>query len=202
MPDHLLLYILIASGFILIPGPNVLVIVSTTLTHGRTRGLQTVLGTSMAMAVQLLVAAITTLSVITVINQGFLFLKWFGVGYLIYLAIRELWGALKNTIPKSISGFGSFKIGFFTSLSNPKTIFFFGAFLPQFVSDASNYFLQITMLSLIFWCLAIFIDTGFALLSSKLTDLISLRPMARIQKGVNGLIMLVAGLWLATIKSE
>lgn len=73
MPEHLLLYILIASGFILIPGPNVLVIVSTTITHGRKRGLQTVFGTSLAMLIQLIVAALTTLSVIRVINQGFIF---------------------------------------------------------------------------------------------------------------------------------
>jgi hypothetical protein len=43
-------FLLVSIGLIIIPGPNVLVIISTSITHGRVRGLQMVAGTSLAMA--------------------------------------------------------------------------------------------------------------------------------------------------------
>ena len=57
---EILLFILVSVGIIIVPGPNVLVIVSTCISHGRSRGLQTVAGTSAAMLVQLLISAFGT----------------------------------------------------------------------------------------------------------------------------------------------
>ena len=57
---ELLTFILISIGIIVVPGPNVLVVVSTSISHGKLRGLQTVVGTSVAMAIQLLIAAVGT----------------------------------------------------------------------------------------------------------------------------------------------
>ncbi len=46
---EILLFILVSISIIIVPGPNVLVIVSTCIYHGRLRGLQTVAGTSTAI---------------------------------------------------------------------------------------------------------------------------------------------------------
>lgn len=77
-------------GIIIIPGPNVLVVISTSLAYGRARGLQTVAGTSAAMLVQLFIAALGTAWFVSALASGFLWLKWLGVGYLFYLGIRHL----------------------------------------------------------------------------------------------------------------
>ena len=53
----LLLFITVSAALIVIPGPNVLVIVATSVVDGKQRGLQTVAGTSAAMLLQLLIAA-------------------------------------------------------------------------------------------------------------------------------------------------
>ena len=52
----LLAFLLIATGIIIVPGPNVMAIVSTSIIHGKIRGLQTVAGTSMAMSIRYLPA--------------------------------------------------------------------------------------------------------------------------------------------------
>jgi homoserine/homoserine lactone efflux protein len=133
-------FLLVSFGIIVVPGPNVLVIVSTSITYGKTRGLQTVAGTSSAMAVQLLVAAITMSSFTRLMGEGFAILKWAGAVYLFYLGLIHIKRALSATeAPIGISAPLTFSRGFWVSITNPKTIVFFGAFLPQFVS-ASFYF--------------------------------------------------------------
>lgn len=66
---ELLTFIVVSAAIIIVPGPNVLVIVSTSIAHGLRRGLQTVAGTSLAMVVQLSIAALATTSFITQQDQ-------------------------------------------------------------------------------------------------------------------------------------
>ena len=56
------------------PGPTVMVVVSTSITHGRNRGLQTVAGSSLAMLIQLFVAALGTSWLVSSLATGFFWL--------------------------------------------------------------------------------------------------------------------------------
>ncbi|MCG8415024.1 MAG: LysE family transporter, partial [Pseudomonadales bacterium] len=82
-------FVLVSLLVIAMPGPNILVIVSTSITAGTKRGLQTVIGTSLAMIVQLAVAALGTTGLLVLLNNGLRWLKWAGVLYLLYLAISS-----------------------------------------------------------------------------------------------------------------
>ncbi len=53
------------------------------------------------------------------------------------------------------------------SLTNPKTLLFFGAFLPQFVDPKANAMSQLALLSLTFFVIAAAIDATWALLASR-----------------------------------
>ncbi len=161
-------FVIAALFVILIPGPNVLVIVSTSLVHGRWRGLQTVAGTSTAMILQLLIAGVATQSLLQLAGVALEWLKWCGVAYLCYLGIRHLTDATPPDTTNALSAAGSFGRGFWVSLTNPKTILFFSAFLPQFVSDVTAYSYAIAMLSIIFWLLAVVLDSGYALFASAI----------------------------------
>ena len=181
---------------IAIPGPNVLVIVSTSLIAGPVRGLQTVSGTSLAMIVQLTVAALGTTSLLALLNNGLRWLKWAGVMYLLYLA----WTAFRQIRAQQSNepgGLGSFQRGFWVSLTNPKTIFFFSAFLPQFVSGEQNYLLQISLLSATFWILAVIIDSAYALLAGRVRWLVADSKMQNVQNGLTGTLYLAASALLA-----
>jgi len=166
-------FLLTALTVIVLPGPNVLVIVSTSLQYGKKRGLLTVAGTSTAMAIQLLIAAIASYSVIQVLQDGLSILKWFGLLYLGYLALkhlRQIWktpGGAASAIAVESSAW-SFSRGFLVSLSNPKTILFFTAFLPQFAAVEYDYLWQISILSVSFLSVAIVCDSLYAVLANRL----------------------------------
>jgi len=194
-------FLLVSFGLIVVPGPNVLVIVSTSITQGKKRGLQTVAGTTLAMAVQLFIAAVATSSFTRLLADGFNVLKWLGVAYLFYLGLAHIKRALlAQQISNSVSAPATFSRGFFVSITNPKTIMFFGAFLPQFVTSSGGYLAQITILSLTFLVLAAVLDSCYAILASRLTSLLAKLYTSKFQSGFSGLLYWGAGAWLATIR--
>ena len=203
MDDLLFFSFVIASvALIIIPGPNVLVIISTSVSYGSRRGLQTVLGTSTAMIIQLLVAALGTAWVVSEISHGFSWLRWLGVAYLLYLGIvhlRHFMVDKRDHIPAATTA-GTFTRGFIVSLTNPKTILFFSAFLPQFVSAASDYHIQIMILSATFLLLAVLLDSLYALLAGRLSGLIKGAHVHRVQNCLSGIIYVAAGIWLAVMR--
>ena len=83
--QQLLAFIFAALVVILLPGPNVLVIISTSVINGLKSGLLTVAGTSSAMAIQLTVTAMGSAWLVETLTNGFSLLRWAGVVYLMYL---------------------------------------------------------------------------------------------------------------------
>lgn len=186
------------------PGPNVLLIVATSVHSGCRRGLQTVMGTTSAMAVQLLIAAAGTAWLASTLAESFVWFKLVGVAYLIYLGCRHLLAAAQpessRVVP--INGAGTYWRGFVVSLTNPKTILFFGAFLPQFVSGVYSVAPQITVLSLSFLLLAAAFDSLYAVAASAVSSAVN-RPSVRcLREGITGLLFLGAGLALAVTRRE
>ena len=185
---------------ILVPGPNVIAIVSTSITYGTKRGLLTVLGTSSAMIVQLFIAAFGTVWFVESVTEGFVWLKWLGVVYLIFLGMSHLAKLHNNRVAIQISSSSSFARGFIVSLTNPKTILFFSAFLPQFISPVGDYKSQIMALSFIFLMLATFFDGLYAICSGYVCGLIQGRSAVKVQHGISAMLYLVLGAWLATLR--
>ena len=196
---EILAFILVSIGIIIIPGPNVLVVVSTSIAHGKVRGLQTVAGTSTAMLIQLGIAALGTSWFVSTLVNGFVWLKWLGVIYLLYLSVSHLL-AVRNADKTQISAVGTFQRGFWVSLTNPKAILFFSAYLPQFTTPDTSYQLQIAALSSIFWFLAVVLDSGYALIAHKLSSILKIKNLAKYQHGVSGVLYLSASTILATTK--
>ena len=196
----LLAFSLIAIAIIIIPGPNVLVIISTSLSHGRTRGLQTVAGTTCAMVIQLVIAALGTTWFVNTLSDGFILLKWAGVIYLLYLGLQHCLAYYRDTPSQPISANYSFTRGFWVSLTNPKTIIFFSAFLPQFVASNAPYLPQVAVLSAVFLILAMILDSLYVLLTSRLKQLLHSPAAKRYQQGVSGIIYFAASSLLAATK--
>ena len=191
-------FLLVSFGLIVIPGPNLIVIVSTSIAHGRQRGLQTVAGTSLAMAIQLFVTAVCTSSFIQLMAEGFSILKWAGVAYLVYLGIRHFMQALgpRGRI-NDVSASSTFYRGFIVSLSNPKTLLFFSAFLPQFISSTEHYLQQMSILASTFLLMAVILDSCYALLASRIIASLRKHNISNVQHVFSGLLYFAASAWLA-----
>jgi predicted DCC family thiol-disulfide oxidoreductase YuxK len=87
--DLYLAFLLATAVLILIPGPNVTLLVANSLAHGPRRALITLAGTSSAIALQLVVVALGMTSLILVLAGWFEWLRWAGVAYLIWLGIQQ-----------------------------------------------------------------------------------------------------------------
>lgn len=194
---QLVSFLLISAVVIAVPGPNVLLIVSTTLVSGRQRGFQTIVGTTLAMIVQLAIAALGTTLLLATLSQGLIWLKWCGVAYLIYLGINSLYAFYTYKKSSRPTAAASIQRGFWVSLTNPKTILFFSAFLPQFASTESAYLPQIAILSTCFLLLAVMMDSCYVLLSAKLKWLLASKDIERMSNGISGTLFLSAGGLLA-----
>ncbi len=136
------------------------------------------------------------------LSEGFHLLKWLGVAYLLCLGIRHLHRTVvgKALPSASLSGTATFSHGFLVSLTNPKTLLFFSAFFPQFISSTESYLQQITLLSETFLLLAMLLDSCYAILAAKLQALFGNHRLQRIQDGLSGTLFIGAGAWLATVR--
>lgn len=124
---------------VLIPGPNVALVVANTLQHGLRAGVITVAGTTTGIALQLVLVAAGLSAVIHAAASALLWIKWLGVAYLLYLAViiwREPASDLTRVQPDASPKV--FRHGLLLAILNPKVLLFNAAFLPQFLSGTGN----------------------------------------------------------------
>ena len=164
----------------LIPGPNVALIVANSLAYGVRAGLMTVAGTSAAMVTQLAVASFGVTALFGALAHAFETLRWLGVAYLLWLGYRA-WRAPPDDLgaTRPVSPRDTFMRGFLVSLTNPKTLAFYAAFLPQFLVDDASLGRQMAILSVTFVAIALVIDSGWAALAARARGLIALSARAR-----------------------
>jgi threonine/homoserine/homoserine lactone efflux protein len=196
-------FLLTSLALIGFPGPNVALIVSTSIAHGRRAGLVTVAGTSSAMALQLSVTVAGTSALLAAAAPWFSWLRWAGVAYLVYIGVRAWLAPVSNAgenqaeVPASRAVFIR---GVVVSLTNPKTLLFFGAFLPQFVSPEKAALPQLFVLATTFLVLAVALDTAWALLAHRAGALLSQRKDLR--NRVEGGLLIGAGVGLAVARES
>jgi homoserine/homoserine lactone efflux protein len=180
----------------LIPGPNVALIVANSLRFGVRAGLLTVAGTSAAMVAQLAVASLGVTAIFGALSEAFGILRWLGVAYLVWLGIRawtEPAGDLSTTQAAPPSK--TFGRGFLVSMTNPKTLAFYAAFLPQFLDASAPLGAQMAILSLTFVAIAIVVDSGWATLAARARGVVA--RFGRARNRLTGAVLVGAALGLA-----
>ena len=191
-------FVLATAVLILMPGPNVALIVANSVAHGARYGLLTVAGTSSAMVVQLGLTILGMTTVLALLAEWFEWLRWIGVAYLVYLGVQA-WRAppvdLTQARPQPRSTRTIFARGLLVSLTNPKTLLFYGAFLPQFVSPGADLTGQLILLSVTFLAIAVLLDSGWALLAARFRAALAVN--GRLRNRVTGGLLIGAGVGLA-----
>lgn len=196
-------FVIAFTVLILIPGPNVSLIVANSIAYGTRYGLLTVVGTSSAIALQLALTALGLTATLGVLAGWFEWIRWIGVGYLLYLGIRQ-WTTAPVDLTRTRPQPRSFKAialrGFAISLTNPKTLLFYGAFFPQFLTPDAPIASQVALLSLTFFVIAAGLDAGWALLAGRLRGVIAMR--GRLRNRLSGGFLIGAGIGLALAHRE
>jgi homoserine/homoserine lactone efflux protein len=199
--DLYLAFIAAVVVLMLIPGPNVALIVANSIAAGTRCGLLTVAGTSTAFALQLVVASMGLTAMLALLSEWFEWLRWAGVAYLLYLGIQA-WRAPPVDLAATKADPGAARRmmarGFLISLTNPKALLFLGAFFPQFLTPGAALGPQLAILSLTFLAIAIVVDSGWALLAGRLRHLLATRT--RLRNRLTGGLFIGAALGLAAAR--
>ncbi len=198
-PGLYLAFLAATALLMAIPGPNVALIVAHSVTHGTKFGLLTVAGTSAAMVVQLAVVWLGMAQLLGALAGVFDWVRWLGVAYLLWLGVRH-WRApvvdLTQVPPQPRSAPAIFWRGVLVSLTNPKTLLFYGAFFPQFVTPgAASVGAQVLVLAVSFLLVALLLDGAWALLAGRARGLLAAH--GRLRNRVSGGLLVGAGVGLA-----
>jgi homoserine/homoserine lactone efflux protein len=194
-------FIAAVTVLMLIPGPNVALIVANSVAHGPRYGLLTVAGTSTAMILQLALVALGMTQFLGLLGSWFELLRWIGVAYLLYLGIAQ-WRSpavdLTKTRPERKSPRAIFTRALLVSMTNPKTLLFYGAFFPQFVSPLHAFAPQVALLSATFVAIAVLVDGSWALAAARARHLLAGR--GRLRNRIAGGMLIGAGAALAAAR--
>lgn len=193
---NIIALIIATSVLILIPGPNVALIVANSLRHGLNIGLITAAGTTSGLAIQLLLVVVGMAALIELAASALVWIKWLGVAYLFYLGLRA-WNepaADLNQI-QAQSKSGAFWRGFGLAVINPKTLFFNAAFLPQFVGDSTSATSQLIALAAVFLAVIVIGDALWAVFATLARKWLS--RLGNFRNKITGGFLIGAGLALA-----
>ncbi len=195
---------LASVAIVIVPGPTVTVIIANAVRYGARAGLLNVAGTQLGIAGMILVLAFGFSAIVAFLGTAFFWLKLAGAAYLIWLGIR-LWrsdgtlgsGGGRDGDRSGGRPGGSFVWqGFIVIWSNPKALFFFGAFLPQFIDPAGNTVLQTMLLGGTFIAIATVLDGSYALLAGSAGAFLSRRNVRLVER-FSGTLLIGGGIWLA-----
>lgn len=198
MPEYYGLFVLASALLILTPGPNVALIVANSVAYGARYGLLTVAGTTAAVLVHLVLVGVGLQEALGVIGAVFEWVRWAGVAYLLYLGIST-WRAppvdLASITAQPRSVRRMLVRALLVSITNPKTLLFYGAFFPQFISAARPLAPQVWVLCVTFMAVAVVIDSLWALAAARARVVLGAR--GRLRNRVSGGVLMAAGIGLA-----
>lgn len=150
---------LATAVLVLIPGPNVALIVANAIRYGFRSGAVTALGTTVGVAIQLLLVVLGLTAIVALAAGALEWIRWLGVAYLLYLAWRS-W----RTAPSSLARVQARPPMFWKAVGlaciNPKTLLFNAAFIPQFAGDGG--IVETSAAAIVFLGVLLLGDIGWA----------------------------------------
>ncbi|WP_171110338.1 MULTISPECIES: LysE family translocator [Streptomyces] len=203
--DRLVAFAAMSFLLIVVPGPSVLFVIGRALAQGRRAALTTVVGNTLGAYVLVVAVAFGIGAVVERSAVVFLALKLAGAAYLIHLGVRAIrqrhalraaFGGAAEVAHGRLRTLGE---GFAVGVTNPKTIVFFAAVLPQFVDRAQGHVVaQMLLLGLVFNLIAVACDSVWGLAAAGARDWFARSPgrLAAVG-GVGGLTMIGLGVTVA-----
>ena len=196
--DLFVAFLLITAVLVITPGPIVTLVIATGAREGTRAALITVVGTTLGNAVLLAAIAFGLSWVVRNAVMLFEVLRWIGAAYLIWLGIQA-WRHAGETGAAAPPPRGRLHVwrGFAVALSNPKSIAFFTAFLPQFVDPALPVEPQLALMCAVSVVLAAFTDTAWAAAAGLGRAWFMHSWRAKLLGRLSGAALIGGGVWLS-----
>ncbi len=179
---------------VMIPGPNVALIVANSLKYGLRAGFITVLGTTAGVALQLALVVVGMTAVIDWAADVLAWVKWAGVAYLVVLGIRT-WREPADDLTSIEAMPVVFWRGCLLAAFNPKTLLFNAAFIPQFVDPLSPSVFDFAAVAMVFLSVLFLGDVLWAVFANSARRVLA--RYSRIRNRLTGAFLTAAGIGLA-----
>lgn len=206
--ETILTFFLITFVATVTPGPTVLYVASCGLSHG-TRGY--IAGSLGVLVADLMYFILTVTGINTILLTSyeiFSLIKWLGTAYLIYLGMGLILSAFSHSLEtKVLPARGKtfrriFVDGFILHSANPKTVLFFSALLPQFISSEQAMFFQASVLGAILLFTALCVFFIYGVVATHFRILASQSNLSKFLNLTSGSLLVSAGMWLAAVRRE
>lgn len=204
--SSLIYFIAVSMLLTITPGPDILYVITQSISQGKRAGIATALGLCTGLIVHTTAAA---LGISAILQQSvilFQILKYAGAFYLFFLAwkaFREKEDSLSDISTNTKDETSLYKQGIYMNILNPKVGLFFLAFLPQFVnSKAGNIPIQMILLGVLFILQAILIFSIVAIFAGILgKKILGKSNVANYTKYAKAIIFTLLGIRLALTDS-
>lgn len=199
---------LVELGLVVMPGPNMIYLVSRSVVQGRRAGLISLAGVGTGFLIYLVAASAGLATVFALVPEIYVGLKIAGAGYLLWLAWKALRpggssaftpDALEPDRPRKLFG-----MGLLTCLLNPKIAILYISLLPQFVDPSRGHVgAQSLVLGLTQTAVGVAVNAIFVITAGSVAVFFSRKPVwARIHRSVTGTALAVFAVKLATDRAQ
>ncbi|WMN62472.1 LysE family translocator [Vibrio parahaemolyticus] len=194
--NSLVLFVIACLAINMIPGPDVIYIVSNTMKGKLASGMKAAIGLGIGYFIHTLAACLGLSAIILSSAVAFTAVKWLGAAYLVYLGVQALlsmWrGKSKLVVSESIgSNKNVFVQGVIVSVLNPKVALFFLSFLPQFIDTSTGFAsTQLLVLGLLFSALATMCNVLYASVGSWVFSRSNSQRYSRALEGISGVLLI------------
>jgi threonine/homoserine/homoserine lactone efflux protein len=189
----------------LIPGPGVMSIVGYALGSGRRTALASVAGMALGNTLAMTLSLAGVGSLLAASALAFSILKWAGAAYLVGLGLVTIWKTRgkaeaderpSRPVSPRTAFLGNVGVGTF----HPKTIVFFVAFAPQFISARGDYWSQAAILIATFCLTVACSDTCYALAAARAASWLRRPGAMRWTQRAGGGVLIAAGVATAAAR--
>ena len=203
-PETYVAFLAATIVVLIIPGPTIMLVVSCSLTQGKRAALPLALGVGLGDTVAMAASLAGLGALLATSATLFTVLKWVGALYLIYLGVKtwrsnpELGRDLSRMQPASrrANVFRAFAV----TATNPKSIAFFCAFVPQFINHAELVLGQVLLMGVTFVILAVVNAALYALLAVRARSAVANPRTMKAVNRVGGSALIGAGLLTAALR--
>jgi threonine/homoserine/homoserine lactone efflux protein len=180
-PASWLAFSLIALGLVLTPGPNMIYLVSRSISQGRAAAMVSLGGVALGFVVYMLSASLGVTALLLAVPLAYDALRICGAGYLLYLAWQSVRpGGASVFAPRGLSQDAPrklFAMGLMTSLLNPKVAVLYLSLLPQFVDPGRGDVLtQSLVLGSTQIAISVSVNAVIAMLAGGIAGFLGRRP--------------------------
>ncbi|HTV70146.1 MAG TPA: LysE family translocator [Rhizobiaceae bacterium] len=194
-----------SAVLLIIPGPTILLVISYAIGQGWRAALPISIGVALgdftAMTLSMLGVGALLLASATI----FTILKWLGAAYLVYLGISLFRaGDRLDAPPRTDFSSAGKMIGhaWLVTALNPKSLTFFVAFLPQFISHDADFLTQMVIFEVTFLTLAFANALGYGFAASRARGLVRNPRAMRYFNRTGGTLLIGAGVATVAMRSS